>query len=228
MRHPHCYRLLYFISLICTIGSSFLYAQSDVSIAVMDLDGRGISAIEAASLTDRFRSEMVKTGRVTVVERSQMQNILSEQDFQMTGCTSDECAVEVGQMLGVTAMVAGSIGKVGSTYSIDLRTIDVATGQITNSTTKDYRGEIDGLLSVMSSLATDIVNFESPDTAPRAPAQVAEQPSEAGPKKGGAIVKWAVIGAAVAGGGYLGITLLAGDGDTGPTVGNPPILPEAP
>jgi len=46
--------------------------------------------VEATSLTDRLRSELVRTGRITVVERGQMEQILAEQDFQLTGCASDE------------------------------------------------------------------------------------------------------------------------------------------
>ncbi len=45
-----------------------------------------------------------------------MQQILLEQDFQLTGYTSDECVVEIGQLLGAHFMLAGSIGKVGSTW----------------------------------------------------------------------------------------------------------------
>ena len=129
----------------CSAGLTPLHPQGSGSLAILDLEGRGISAIEAASLTDRLRTALVRTGAVTVVERGQMERVLSEQDFQLTGCTSDECAVEVGQLLGVTAMVAGSIGKVGSTYSVDIRTIDVRSGRITHSMWRDYRGEIDGL-----------------------------------------------------------------------------------
>ncbi|MQY63786.1 MAG: hypothetical protein GH143_05725 [Calditrichaeota bacterium] len=125
-------------------------------MAVLDLEGRGISSHEAASLTDRLRSELVYTGEVIMVERGQMEQVLAEQDFQLTGCTSDECAVEVGQLLGVTTMVAGTIGKVGSTYSLDIRTIDVATGRITQSIMRDYRGEIDGLLNEMRYLAREL------------------------------------------------------------------------
>ena len=117
--------------------STLAYAQGLESYAVIDLEGRGISTIEAQTLTDRMRSELVKTGAVTVVERGQMQQILGEQDFQLTGCTSDECAVEIGQMLGVTKMVAGSIGKIGATYTVDLRNIDVATGAILTTMTRN-------------------------------------------------------------------------------------------
>ena len=37
-------------------------AASEGSLAVLDLDARGVSVTEAASLTDRLRSELVKPG----------------------------------------------------------------------------------------------------------------------------------------------------------------------
>ena len=86
-----------------------------------------------------------------------MESILQEQDFQISGCASDECAVEIGQLFGVSIMMAGSIGKVGSTYSIVLRTINVETGQVASSLTSRYRGEIDGLLDRMEDIAKEWV-----------------------------------------------------------------------
>ncbi len=173
-RHEAFSTSAWFISawlvLVLLIGSSAL-AQVNESFAILDLKGRGISALEAASLTDRLRSELVNTGKVNIVERGQMEAILAEQNFQLLGCTSDECAVEVGQLLGVNKMVAGSVGKVGSTYSIDIRIINVETGKIIRSVTRDYTGKIDNLLAEMKAIAQDIVS-------PGAPKHIAPQEAQ--------------------------------------------------
>lgn len=137
-----------------------LTAQTIESLAILDFEARGVSAHEVATLSERLRSVIVKTGKITVVERGMMQTILQEQDFQLAGCTTSECAVQVGQLLGVTGMVAGSIGKVGETYSIDIRLIDVQTGKINATIIRDYRGQIDGLLAQMGSIALELVNPE--------------------------------------------------------------------
>ena len=92
----------------------YAHAQELTTVAVLDFEAFGISSVESAILTNRMRSGLVMTGKVTVVERGMMQQILTEQDFQLAGCTSDECAVEVGQLLGVANMVAGSIGRIGA------------------------------------------------------------------------------------------------------------------
>jgi len=122
-----------------------LVAQT--TIAVIDFDARGISPDEVATLTDRFRDELTKTNQYTVIERGKMEEVLREQGFQQSGCASDECVVEVGQLIGVQQMVGGSIGKVGDVYSVSARIIDVQTGKIINVMTYDHIGSIGDLLT---------------------------------------------------------------------------------
>ena len=141
--------------------------KEKTTIAVLTIESKGgVSPSEAATLTDRLGSMLVNTNVFTVVDRSKMEEILQEQGFQQTGCTSTECAVEVGKLLNVQKMVSGSIGKIGRTYTIDLALIDVETSQIENSFIRDYQGEIDGLLKVMESIAHQIASGgkETPET----------------------------------------------------------------
>ena len=116
-------------------------------LAILDFEGIGISDSEARVLSNRLGTQMVQIGRYQVIERGQMEQILQEQDFQMTGCTSDECAVEIGQLIGAQQMLAGSFGKLGDVYTIDMRIIDVETGRILRTTSFDVEGSIQRLLS---------------------------------------------------------------------------------
>lgn len=134
-----------------------LFSQSVEPVAVLDFTARGVSENETGTLTDRLRLDLVRTGKVTVVERGQMEMILVEQNYGLAGCTSDECAVEVGQLLGVKWMIAGTIGKVGRTFSVDVRIIDVESGMIINPYSISYKGEIDGLLDQMAVIADALV-----------------------------------------------------------------------
>lgn len=117
------------------------------NIAVMDLDAFAISAPEALALTNRLRVELFNTGRFVVLERGKMQDILKEQGFQETGCTTTDCLVEVGQLLNMQHMVAGSVSKVGDVYSIEVRLIDVGTGEIIAATVEDITGSLGDLLT---------------------------------------------------------------------------------
>ena len=130
------------------LSQFFGYIIAQTTIAVIEFDARNISAGEVATLTDRFRDELTKTNQFTVIERGKMEEVLKEQGFRQSGCVSDECVVEVGQLIGVQQMVGGSIGKVGNVYSVSARIIDVQSGKIINVTTYDHSGDIGSLLTV--------------------------------------------------------------------------------
>ncbi len=125
----------------------FLISQDKPTLAVLEFEGAGISESEVIALSNRLRTNMTQLGVYQVIERGQMQQILQEQDFQLTGCTTDECAVEIGQLLGAQLMLAGSIGKVGNTWTVEMRVIDVETGAVMRSASYDTRGEIDQVLT---------------------------------------------------------------------------------
>jgi hypothetical protein len=135
------------LKLIVLVALSLsLFSQEN--IAVLDLDADGVTGSEARTLTNKLRGELINTGKFTVIERGEMDNVLKEQGFQSTGCTSQECAVEMGQLLGVERMVAGSIGKVGDIYLISLRMIDVGKGSIFRNIDEEVEGDIAQVLRI--------------------------------------------------------------------------------
>lgn len=125
----------------------FININAQTHIAIVDFSGKGVSEIEASALTDRLRIELFQTGEFKVIEREIMDQILKEQDFQLSGCTSTECIVEVGRLIGVERMVGGSISKVGDIYSVSARIISVETGEIITTAVYDHRGGIGDLLT---------------------------------------------------------------------------------
>jgi len=147
-------RLMYAAALL---SISSLFAQQLNTIAVLDFEGLGITEVENKALTNRLRMELVQSGTFQVVERGKMDEILKEQGFQLSGCTSEECVVEAGQLLGVEKMLAGSISFVGKTYSIEMRLIDIESGKIEMSDAYDMNCEIDQLLTVGMKNALNIL-----------------------------------------------------------------------
>lgn len=100
------------------------------NIAILDLVGKNVPQTDASILSDKMRSEIVATNIYNIVERFQMEEILKEQGLQQSGCMSDECAVEIGRLLGVEKIIAGTIGRLEGTFYLTLRLISVETGQI--------------------------------------------------------------------------------------------------
>ncbi len=141
-------------------------AQEKPTLAVLEFDGFGISTQEVAALSNRLRTNLTQLGTYRIIERGLMQQILLEQDFQLTGCTSDECAVEIGQLLGAQFMLAGSIGKVGNTWTIEMRIVNVQSGEVVRTASYDTRGEVDIVLTEgMGAAARKITGVELAETA---------------------------------------------------------------
>ena len=128
------------------------------TMAVLEFEGKGISQVEASALTDRLNNEIYKLGKYTLVERNQIEEILQEQGFQQSGCTSDECVVEVGRLLGAEKMVVGSISRVGDVFSVSARIVDMQSGEIEKFVNLDHEGKIGDLLKWgMEQIALDLI-----------------------------------------------------------------------
>ena len=165
------YRSILFISLFSIVWgqettlnaeTAAQLAEGKQTVAILDFEGRGINQMEAATLTDRLMSEMVATNAVIMVERNQMNEILQEQGLQQSGCTSSECAAEVGALLGVQNMVSGSFGKLGNTYTVDAKMFSVETGATIRSSSKTHKGDVDGLLVIIEIVAWELVGLQAP------------------------------------------------------------------
>jgi TolB-like protein len=196
-------------------------APKRTSVAILDLEPKGVPESEVSALSDRLRTELFMTDAFDVMERGKMQEILKEQGFQQSGaCNSDACAIEVGQLIGVEKMIAGSLGKVGRTYSVNLRMINVKTGRMERSVTKDYEGDIDKLLTqVMKSVAQVMANSVSGKTAGASLAASSEEESRPVYKRWWF---WGGIGGAAVGG-ILAAVL--GGGKSSTTTPETPVTP---
>jgi len=132
------------VIVILTLFLKLCFSQT--SIAVLNFLPKNVSEGDASALTDRLAVELVRTGDFTVIERERLNEILDEQGFQVSGCTSNECVVEIGRLANVEQVVAGSVSRVGSVYSIAARMVSVESGQIEHIATFDYEGRIGELL----------------------------------------------------------------------------------
>ena len=198
MFHPLVLRLMLTAFIVLFVSSNILLSQQKktakqrLNVAVMDFDARGgITKEDAASLSDAFQAELVETNEFTVVDRNRIKSILQEQGFQQSeACSQVECLVEAGKILKVEKMFAGTIGKVGRIYTVNIQLIDVATAEIVQNKSKQHSGDIEELL-------TDIV----PKIAAEMASSLTGKDIEAKVSSGGSSWYWYVGGAAVLGGG---------------------------
>ena len=141
---------------------SFLFAQDGPpSVAVLDFDANGIPDYEAETLTERLRSEIANTNAFRITDRKLLDKIINEQALQQSGCTTDECAAEVRQLLGAQYMISGSIGKLGDTFTVDVKLVSVTTGAAERTKTASYKGPIAGMITEMEILAWEISGLKT-------------------------------------------------------------------
>jgi hypothetical protein len=152
-------------------------AQDRMRIAVMDFNpGVGADASMVSGLSDMLINSLFDTRRFTIVERTQLDQVVREQGFQRTNLSAGEIA-RIGRILGVEYVLVGTVNVIttGRTleqvktgmryaeYNLDVRIVSVESGEIvatagmTRSGSQTYR-------SLMPRLAEDIVSRLSTPT----------------------------------------------------------------
>ncbi len=111
-------------------------------VALLNLEALGATQNQAAALTDRLREELLKSGRYTLVDRSQMDAVLNEQALQQSACISQECAVKVGKLLGVRTIIAGRVNQVEEgLWVLSCQMVDVETAQTLRAESVEQEGK---------------------------------------------------------------------------------------
>ncbi|GAK49244.1 hypothetical protein U14_00464 [Candidatus Moduliflexus flocculans] len=114
------------ILFVLCIATSAAHGSEKVAV----LDFKSIMAPEdlGIAVAEILRTELVGIGNYMVIERGMLEELLKEQQLQLTGAVDSETAVEIGKLVGAKLVVIGSIVKTGSVYTINSRFIDVETG----------------------------------------------------------------------------------------------------
>lgn len=127
-------------------------------------------------MSDMLTTALVKSGKFSVFEREQLDRVLAEQNLGQSGRVTQETAPTIGKLLGVSAIVYGSVSEFGymaaetggripdvaagfskttARVSIDVRMIDTTTGEILLAdTASDEKSQL-GLR-----LSTEKVSFD--------------------------------------------------------------------
>ncbi len=201
------------ILLIAVTGFSQASASGNAkmapAIAVSNLEALGLSSSDALVITDQLRSEFMKTQAFQVIERSQMEEILKEQGFQQSGCTNDECAVKIGQVLGAQYIAVGSLGSAGSYTMLTCRIIDVGTAKIVANYTFKNRGGVDAMVeNGVTNMTGELIHEFKTSIGDTTATKTATAPEK---KHHGGVVAGVIIGGvAVAGGAVAAVLILGG------------------
>jgi hypothetical protein len=200
----------HFVRLAALVGLLAGMASAQISsAAVFPMQARGVDSNAVRIIEDALANDLLKSGKLRLLERSQMENILKEQGFQESGaCDASECAVTVGKLLGIEKAVVGSLGLLGRTWVLNARLIDISTGEVLVTSQRSLTGEIDKAL-------TELVPGVSADLTRTSRVAVKNAPESTRDEKvessSSAWVWWTLGSVAVVGGGVAAALLLMGD-----------------
>lgn len=99
------------------LAPAALAQEKKPRIAVLPFDSSHISTNNASLSTSvvngMFETELVKTGKFTVIERKRIQDVMHEQGLGLSGAVDPMTAAKVGKVLGVELILTGDITKLG-------------------------------------------------------------------------------------------------------------------
>src|SRR5229473_1070345 len=114
-------RLIRSTGVFCLLVIAFVAqaAAQKKRVAVLDFDYGTVQTSVAAlfgsnqdvgkGITDMLVEKLVKDGKYSVIERKALDKILAEQNFSNSDRANPATAARIGQILGVDAIIMGSI-----------------------------------------------------------------------------------------------------------------------
>jgi TolB-like protein len=116
--------------MIADVIISNISKLTNKKVAVADFtDIYGNEIEEGKLLAEQVTTKLSQNPSLVVVERKQLQKVLSEQKLELSGATESDNQ-NIGKLLNVDAIVSGTIAHLSDYEEINARMIDVKTGQI--------------------------------------------------------------------------------------------------
>lgn len=148
------------ISFLLLASASSIYSQEEDKpiITVLDLITEDISKSEMGVIINRLSSALFQTGKYTVIDVSQREQILKEMEFSLSGCSDESCMLEVGKMLSAEAIVVGNLGRIGDRIAVSVKMLETETGK-TLSTADETYNDINTLVDGIPLLAAKLAGL---------------------------------------------------------------------
>ncbi len=109
----------------------------------------------ATGLAEMMMTDLSNEPDLVVIEREQIDRVLSEIILTGTGITDADQALEVGKILGVELLIMGSMTVVGEQMRLDAQVLFVETGEIAGGVRAES-GNLEGVFEMLDH-ATDLL-----------------------------------------------------------------------
>ena len=138
----------------------------------------GLDPTVGPLVTSKIEEEFVNSGKYRVLDRANVGQILQEKEFQLSsGIVRNEEVRQAGEYLGADFVVVANVSRVGQTYVIAAKMIDVVSGEIAAQTSYERQGRIDVLLDIARIVGGQLAGTELVLIEVEEP-EVEEEPAE--------------------------------------------------
>lgn len=106
-----------------------------------------LTRIQQKNLNNVVVQELDRVGLFRVISMSEISQMIQYDQLKTAmGCDDESCLAEIGGALGVDMLVSGTIGKIGSTYVLSLKLVDVKSVKILNREERTLSGPAEVLI----------------------------------------------------------------------------------
>lgn len=147
------------LALIALLFTALVFGQIEpksMAVATFDVTGNAVSSDEAEAITELYITELVSTGKVSVVDRTNFNKLLQEMQFQAGDWADSEKTVKLGTAAGAELISRGQIIKLGSKLYLSATVIDVKTAKVLSSAKTQFNS-LDDIFGILTSFASDAV-----------------------------------------------------------------------
>lgn len=128
-------------------------------LAVIYFDNMGVPLEVAKTTTYILESKLSNSSQLYLIERNQIEKVVSELKYQLSGLTKSD-AVEIGKQLNAEYILIGSINKLGNLLIITAKIVNIETAQIEGTReVQCSNARIEDISDMVSSLASIIAKF---------------------------------------------------------------------
>lgn len=99
-------------------------------------------------ITDKIAEEIVNSKQYSVLDRANVEQVLREKEFQVSGMVQDSDIKQAGKYLGADFVVVARVSLVEGTYFISAKMIDVESGAIFAQVSDQEEGKASVLIKI--------------------------------------------------------------------------------
>ena len=120
----------FLLTAVFALIGSIIFAQQQPVVAVAPFDAiSGISASDANVITRVFYNRLFNANIVTLVDRSVVERVIREHQFQLGDWSNTQKTAELGEALNADWIVRGEIERLGSYIIVTVQFFDIKTFQ---------------------------------------------------------------------------------------------------